>query len=1066
MTNPLGNLQAPSSTMSSDIAEGVKNHNESSSMGSGDAKSNLESLKALDSVSKGEFPPKVEVSEADDSNQFGETRNVVGAALGGGAAAGSYALNNKIIDYSKRSLTDAQKKEIGSFAAEGVPGDKTTRFQNFKTANLEKAQAIENFGNVVDPEDGRVKKGSRRVAKFLSDHASEADKKIQASHDATRAMKHADDAAEAGSKAAKHMPKSRTLRIAKSLGSWSKRSAGKLATGAAKRVGARAALGAAFPVGTVVAAATLVMDPMVINLVRGGIDRAFGHNPPSVDAEPLPPLTHILPVWHADNKEAEVAQMSADEAFEHDKSNRAILVADKFLSDIIDNQFAFDKNKVWHPETPEITETSHFDNYHNSFDPIIQAVIDAVDATLNPLQKYSEEEPTISKILGAREDFVTSISSMPEQYLLDIAEKSKNNTVAFENTYNTFRNSNVHCRELVHTAHNTGETMWGMVGNPLRMLAPRVLQTEDLMVIERDFKEQEQNLTKAHQELKNAGKNWSYTDNGTSPIFHPQHLQNKLIQANEKLKDKDKEKLTDSRDTNRTTPSATGLPHTSGMPRTAGFGSSPRSGGGSGISRPSLPDFKDDVNVDDILDGINTKTTPASELNTPNKPEGFGADLPDPTDTFKKDTSLNPDLPDAKTDSTSLKGPDLPDPKQEDFKAPEFKGPDIDKDTADLDKESSLPDPTQTTTSSTPHTLSTPPSVNTDSKKPDFTPPKPINTDTKKPDFSAPGPVNTGPTATPSAPKTPTPPRGAAGGGGGGGNLPRGGNLPHGEKPKTQSMPNPAHPAKDAPGNPFNKKDTPAPPDPNKEAQDNKDAHPGEAPEFENADNNGERENTTISRDGKEFDLKSSKAAKLAELIDPTTNEDPKSIREALGEAGYSVPDPGSNVGERVSPMDIQPGDLVIGNELEGIYVGDGQVLTSEGLKPLAEVADFVNEGQGIFRPEDADVDAESGHTGQDATATEDFEKDPEKESKTSAHNTKQGSAPTGIGGMGGNGRQAAASGGLGSKGGNKASVTPKGDPFDPGNSSSASSDPFERISVTGTGGIGRSFGANVPTGD
>ena len=67
---------------------------------------------------------------------------------------------------------------------------------------------------------------------------------------------------------------------------------------------------------------------------------------------------------------------------------------------------------------------------------------------------------------------------------------------------------------------------------------------------------------------------------------------------------------------------------------------------------------------------------------------------------------------------------------------------------------------------------------------------------------------------------------------------------------------------------------------------------------------------------------------------------------------------------------------------------------------------------------------------------------------------------------MGGGGRQAAASGGLGSKGGNKANVTPKGDPFDPGNSSSESSDPFERISVTGTGGIGRSFGANVPTGD
>lgn len=243
----------------------------------------------------------------------------------------------------------------------------------------------------------------------------------------------------------------------------------------------------------------------------------------------------------------------------------------------------------------------------------------------------------------------------------------------------------------------------------------------------------------------------------------------------------------------------------------------------------------------------------------------------------------------------------------------------------------------------------------------------------------------------------------------------------------------------------------------------NEPATPSEAPEFEEDNKqDGEREVKNITRDGKTYEMGSTKAAKLAELINPTNGDEPLSLREAMAEAGYRVPDPGADLGTRISPMDLKPGDLVVGNELQGVYVGDGLVLTSEGVLPLAEVAnDLTGDGQGFFRPAENEVDDSAAATGQDASATEDF-KDSD-ESKSSSESGVGGRVPGGLAGMGGAGGRG---GGLSDSAGKKASVTPGSDPFDPGGASSKSSDPFSRISVTGSGGMGRSFGTNVHTGD
>ena len=249
----------------------------------------------------------------------------------------------------------------------------------------------------------------------------------------------------------------------------------------------------------------------------------------------------------------------------------------------------------------------------------------------------------------------------------------------------------------------------------------------------------------------------------------------------------------------------------------------------------------------------------------------------------------------------------------------------------------------------------------------------------------------------------------------------------------------------------------------NKDAKDTEvedPAGPVDAPETDPGAG-GERESTKITRDGVTYDLQNEKAAKLAELIDPQGEDaQPKDWRTAAKEAGFTIP-PTGNPGTPISPMDLKPGDMVVGDKLQGIFLGDGQVLTSEGVKPLAEVGTFSGEGQGFFRLDGGEVDEAAGHTGQEAAAQEDF---------TADGGTEAEKEQTKAGGMGGNGglaglgnsRGMTGMGGLGGNTGNKAQVTPSGDPFDPGSSKGPSSDMgLPKLKVTGN-----QFSANVHSGD
>ena len=229
----------------------------------------------------------------------------------------------------------------------------------------------------------------------------------------------------------------------------------------------------------------------------------------------------------------------------------------------------------------------------------------------------------------------------------------------------------------------------------------------------------------------------------------------------------------------------------------------------------------------------------------------------------------------------------------------------------------------------------------------------------------------------------------------------------------------------------------------------------------EGGDGEATREPTAITRDGQVYEMGDTKAAKMAELLNPSDGTPGMSLREAAAEAGFKVPPAGFDIGSPISPADIQPGDVIIGDGVEGVYVGDGLVLTKDGLIPLSEAAVFVGANQGIFRLDGNMAAEDSLATGQDATAEGSFVGGPgQVGSGARAASTPGGGMPAGLGGAG-NPRGATDQKSAGS--------SRTGDPFDPVNNNPG--DGFSTLKVTGTGGVGASpFGGGgtprVPTGD
>lgn len=113
---------------------------------------------------------------------------------------------------------------------------------------------------------------------------------------------------------------------------------------------------------------------------------------------------------------------------------------------------------------------------------------------------------------------------------------------------------------------------------------------------------------------------------------------------------------------------------------------------------------------------------------------------------------------------------------------------------------------------------------------------------------------------------------------------------------------------------------------------------------------------------GKIIEFDDPKSARMAEVMQAKDGTSPPTVQDAAAEAGFTVPPAGEPIGASVPPSDLRPGDLIMGdNNRNGLYLGDGQVLTGGEVRPIADVANFTGEGHGVFRLEDTPEPAPAG---------------------------------------------------------------------------------------------------------
>lgn len=819
------------------------------------------------------------------------------------------------------------------------------------------------------------------------------------------------------------------------------RTAARATASSALKWGARLAIGAAFPVGTVITVASLLADPMIWAGMNKVIDSLSGTTTPELDTPPSPP-EQFLALCNDGNRDPAIRDMDA------------------LMVQFNDQCFTIDPNRIWPPSKdvrPDTLETlDAFPKTFEKFNELLDASVKATDNFWKGVSRFdSSADTTISSFMEKIAPRIDALVTAPEDLLSPVASELNEPVAAIMNSYNVLREVNIGCREMIAGSDNITsyfkEPAWGLfeVANPLTAFTADKLNSENFQMYADKLTAASTNMDTANTALKEAGNKWNAP--GAGPVFGS-GLNGPMTPKGPGLNPPKKPSLPhDDKDKEGTFPSGPSNP--SGprwsMPGNPGFNPSGPSSPG---FNPTTPKFggpsspKGPGDTDDIDSMIEDLTSPKdSKFDTD--------DLKVPGEDDLKVPGEDSTLPDADSD---LPGDDSSLPEADSWTPPEVD--DADFSPKEWDSEDMSTDTSDADTSKLP-------------SSPGFTPPK-INPSTTTTDSPSTFNPSSGP-MTPGKPSGPPPPSG----------MP----TPHttapsapkndakiGTPPTTTTTSTPGKPGGlPTPGAPSDNKAFPDPAklDDNTKAAElgNKDAKdtevedpagPVDAPETDPGAG-GERESTKITRDGVTYDLQNEKAAKLAELIDPQGEDaQPKDWRTAAKEAGFTIP-PTGNPGTPISPMDLKPGDMVVGDKLQGIFLGDGQVLTSEGVKPLAEVGTFSGEGQGFFRLDGGEVDEAAGHTGQEAAAQEDF---------TADGGTEAEKEQTKAGGMGGNGglaglgnsRGMTGMGGLGGNTGNKAQVTPSGDPFDPGSSKGPSSDMgLPKLKVTGN-----QFSANVHSGD
>jgi hypothetical protein len=103
-------------------------------------------------------------------------------------------------------------------------------------------------------------------------------------------------------------------------------------------------------------------------------------------------------------------------------------------------------------------------------------------------------------------------------------------------------------------------------------------------------------------------------------------------------------------------------------------------------------------------------------------------------------------------------------------------------------------------------------------------------------------------------------------------------------------------------------------------------------------------DSNTSTIGGKDRTFDSPKLAAMAQsLADANTGEGPrvgKTVEQAASEAGLTVPPPGQDIGAPVNGIsDLKPGDVIMSEPDNAVYLGDGDVVTEQGeIKPLSDV--------------------------------------------------------------------------------------------------------------------------------
>lgn len=126
-----------------------------------------------------------------------------------------------------------------------------------------------------------------------------------------------------------------------------------------------------------------------------------------------------------------------------------------------------------------------------------------------------------------------------------------------------------------------------------------------------------------------------------------------------------------------------------------------------------------------------------------------------------------------------------------------------------------------------------------------------------------------------------------------------------------------------------------------------------------NTDPNSPEARTVTLPDGRQVEFPDAKTAEMVRALVAADPSAPTSIYTAADQAGFPVPPMGQPIGDMVPPSSIRPGDLVMGAAGSGVFIGNGEVLMeNQEVKPLADVSQFTEPNQGVYRLDNPDAPA------------------------------------------------------------------------------------------------------------